>query len=112
MKRDIFQAIADPTRRAILTLIAFQALTPNAMAEKFDMSRQAVSLHIKILHECGLIAIQTQGRERYCKARLEQLTEVAEWIAQYRKHFEMKLDSLDTYLDKLQKQKKYGKPKK
>jgi len=112
VRRDVFQAIADPTRRQIIHLLADQSLNLNSIAENFDMSRQAVSLHIKILHECGLIAIQTQGRERYCKARLEQLTEVAEWIAQYRKHFEMKLDSLDTYLDKLQKQKKYGKPKK
>ena len=65
MKQDIFQAIADPTRRAILTLIAIQALTPNAMAEKFDMSRQAVSKHIKVLHECDLIKPVQSGREIY-----------------------------------------------
>jgi len=112
VRRDVFQAIADPTRRQIIHLLSDQSLNLNAIAENFDMSRQAVSLHIKILHECGLITIQTQGRERFCEARLDKLSEVAEWIAQYRRHWENKLDSLEKYLDKLQKQRKHGKPKK
>lgn len=112
VRRDVFQAIADPTRRQIIHLLSDQSLNLNAIAENFDMSRQAVSLHIKILQECGLITIQTQGRERFCEARLDKLHEVAEWIAQYRRHWENKLDSLEKYLDKLQKQRKHGKPKK
>ncbi len=110
-RRDVFQAIADPTRREIIGMIAKQPLNLNSVAEKFDMSRQAVSLHIKILEECGLIMLKQQGRERLCEARLEALAEVSAWVEQYKQHFEDKLDSLERYLDKLQKQKKYGKKK-
>jgi DNA-binding transcriptional ArsR family regulator len=81
------------------------------VAEKFDMTRQAVSLHVKILEECGLIMLKQQGRERYCEARLEKLGEVSVWIGQYKHHFEQKLDSLEKYLDKIQKQRKHAKRK-
>jgi DNA-binding transcriptional ArsR family regulator len=110
-RRDVFQAIADPTRREIIGLIAKQPLNLNAVAERFDMSRQAVSLHIKILEECGLIMLKQQGRERFCEARLEALGEVSAWVQQYKQHFEDKLDSLERYLERLQKQKKHGKKK-
>jgi len=110
-RRDVFQAIADPTRRQIISLISKQPLNLNSVAEKFDMTRQAVSLHVKILEECGLIMLKQQGRERFCEARLEKLGEVSEWVEQYKQHFEQKLDSLEKYLDKLQKQKKHAKRK-
>lgn len=107
-RRDVFQAIADPTRRAIIGMIAGESLNLNAIAGQFDMTRQAISLHIKILAECGLISIKQQGRERFCEARLEKLNEVSQWIERYRRHWENKLDSLETYLDKLQKDKQHG----
>jgi DNA-binding transcriptional ArsR family regulator len=110
-RRDVFQAIADPTRRQIIGLIAKGQLNLNAVAERFDMSRQAVSLHVKILEECGLITLRQQGRERYCKAKLDGLSEVQHWVEQYRQHWEQKLDSLDKYLVKLQNQRKHGKKK-
>ncbi|HEX6890280.1 MAG TPA: metalloregulator ArsR/SmtB family transcription factor [Chryseolinea sp.] len=110
-RRDVFQAIADPTRREIISLIAKQPLNVNSVAEKFDMTRQAVSLHVKILEECGLIMLKQQGRERFCEARLEKLGEVSAWIEQYKQHFEQKLDSLERYLEKIQKQRKHAKRK-
>ena len=110
-RRDVFQAIADPTRRQIISMISQQPLNVNAVAEKFDMSRQAVSLHVKILEECGLIVLKQQGRERFCEARLEKLSEVSQWVEQYKQHFEQKLDSLEKYLEKLQKQKRHAKRK-
>src|SRR5688572_32828772 len=110
-RRDVFQAIADPTRREIIAMIAKKPLNINSLTEKFDMSRQAVSLHVKILEECGLIALKQLGRERYCEARLKKLGEVSQWVEQYKQHFEQKLDSLEKYLDKLQKQKKHAKRK-
>jgi DNA-binding transcriptional ArsR family regulator len=111
MRRDVFQAIADPTRRAIIHLISEVPLNLNTIAENFDMSRQAISLHIKILDECGLISITAQGRERYCEARLDKLSEVSQWVEQYRQHWEQRLDSLENYLDKLKKQRKHAKGK-
>ena len=108
-RRDVFQAIADPTRRQIISMISQNPLNVNAVAEKFDMSRQAVSLHVKILEECGLIVLKQQGRERFCEARLEKLGEVSQWVEQYKQHFEQKLDSLEKYLHKLQKTKKHAK---
>ena len=84
-RRDAFQAIADPTRRQIINLIAYQPLNLNAIAENFDVSRPAISQHIKILIECGLINIKKNGRERYCEAKLQPLNEVAQWLEQYRK---------------------------
>jgi DNA-binding transcriptional ArsR family regulator len=98
MRRDVFQAIADPTRREIIHVLAHGTLNLNAVAEKFDISRPAVSKHIKILHQCGLVVIRQQGRERYCEANLEKLTEVAQWIDQYRVFWSGKLDALEHFL--------------
>ncbi|MBI3125117.1 MAG: winged helix-turn-helix transcriptional regulator [Ignavibacteriales bacterium] len=106
LRRDVFQAIADPNRREILGLLANQTLTLNGVAEKFKISRPAVSKHIKILNECGLIDIKKEGRERYCEARLEKLNEVSSWVEQYRKFWEEKLDALDDYLTSLQEKEK------
>ena len=100
-RRDVFQAIADPTRREIINLIAFNPLNLNSIAENFDVSRPAISQHIKILTECGLIVIKKQGRERYCEAKLQQLNDVSDWIEQYRKLWEGKFDALDNLLDQL-----------
>ncbi len=105
-RRDVFQAIADPTRRAILGLLALQSLTLNAVAENFNISRPAVSKHVKVLNECGLIEIKQQGRERYCEAKLDKLSEVSDWIEQYKEFWESKLDALEMYLEKIQKDKK------
>ena len=106
MRRDVFQAIADPTRREIINLITHKSLNLNAVAENFNISRPAISKHIKILTECGLIVINKQGRDHYCEARLEKLNEVSNWVEQYRKFWNIKLDALEDYLDKLQKNKK------
>jgi len=100
MRRDVFQAIADPTRREIIHLVSRQSLTQNAVADHFDISRPAVSKHIKILTECGLIVIKQQGRERYCEAQLKQLNEVSAWIEQYREFWTSKLDALGKFLEK------------
>lgn len=101
-RRDVFQAIADPTRREIINLIAYNPLNLNAIAENFDVSRPAISQHIKILTECGLIAIKKQGRERYCEAKLQQLNEVSDWIEKYRKLWEGRFDAMDKLLEELQ----------
>ncbi len=106
MRRDVFQAIADPTRREIINLVAHQSLNLNAVADNFNISRPAISKHIKILTECGLITIRQQGRERYCEAKLDKLNEVQTWVAQYKKFWEQKLDSLDKFLAKTQKNSK------
>ncbi len=106
IRRDVFQAIADPTRREIIRLVAENPLNLNSIAEKFDVSRQAVSLHVKILNECGLISIKKQGRERYCEAKLDQLVEVAQWVEQYKQFWEERFKSLDKYLAKVQANKK------
>lgn len=98
-RRDVFQAIADPTRRQIIGLVASGSHNLNAIAENFDMSRQAISLHIKILTECGLVQIRQQGRERYCEAKLEKLNEVSAWVEQYRQFWTNKLDALEKFLD-------------
>ena len=112
MRRDVFQAIADPTRREILNIVAHQTLNVNSVAENFDVSRAAIYKHMKILTECGLIVVKQQGRERYCEGRLEKLSVIAEWVEQYRQFWAAKLDSLETYLDQLQrKKKKYGRKK-
>src|ERR1700741_498316 len=105
MRRDVFQAIADPTRRAIISMIAAESMNLNAVAENFDVSRPAISKHIKILTECGLIVINQQGRERYCEAKLDKLNDVSKWVEQYREFWTTKLDSLEAYLDTLQKKK-------
>jgi DNA-binding transcriptional ArsR family regulator len=106
MKPDIFQAIADPTRRAILTLIAIQSLTPNAMAEKFDMSRQAVSKHIKVLQECELIKPEPSGREIYYHFNPKKMQELDDWIAQFRKIWETQFNQLDNVLSIIKKKRK------
>jgi len=100
IRRDVFQAIADPTRRDIINLLAQQPLNLNAVADNFDISRPAVSKHIKILTECGLITIKQQGRERFCKANLKKLEQVATWTDQYRAFWTSKLDALENFLDK------------
>jgi DNA-binding transcriptional ArsR family regulator len=102
MRRDVFQAIADPTRRAIINMIAYESLNLNSVAEHFDVSRPAISKHIKILTECGLITIKQKGRERYCEAKLEQLSEVSDWVEQYRKIWTNRFDALENYLQELQ----------
>tara|TARA_R100001460_G_scaffold104096_1_gene149603 strand:+ start:108 stop:485 length:378 start_codon:yes stop_codon:yes gene_type:complete len=101
MKRDIFQAIADPTRRAILVLIATQALTPNALADQFDITRQAVSKHIKILNECELLNQEKVGREIYYELKIDKMKEVDQWLEQFRKIWENRFDQLDDLLTKL-----------
>ncbi len=106
MRRDIFQAIADPTRREIINMIAQHSLNLNAVAENFEISRPAISKHIKILTECGLITIKQKGRERFCEAKLDELNEVSVWVDQIKKHWTAKLDSLDNYLNKIQSKNK------
>jgi DNA-binding transcriptional ArsR family regulator len=106
-RRDVFQAIADPTLRQIINLIAYQSMNLNAIADNFDISRPAISNHIKILSECGIISIEQVGRERYCRIQPANLKEVADWVEPLRELWEQKLDSFEAYLHKLQ-----SKPKK
>lgn len=106
MRRDVFQAIADPTRRAIITLIALQAMTPNAIAEHFDISRQAVSKHLQILSECELVHTNQQGREIYYHLELKKMKEIDKWLSQFRKMWETKFSQLDNVLANLKKNKK------
>ena len=106
MRRDIFQAIADPTRRAIIVLIALQAMTPNALAEHFDTSRQAVSKHLRILTECELIEQDYQGREIYYKLQVDKMKEIDQWLEQFRKIWETRFNQLDKVLATIKKQKK------
>lgn len=98
MRRDVFQAIADPTRREIINMLAKEQMNLNAVADRFEISRPAISKHIRILRECGLVAIQQKGRERFCRADLEKLKEVAEWTAMFRSFWTQKLHSLDDFL--------------
>lgn len=106
MRRDIFQAIADPTRRAILVLIAAQAMTPNALAEHFDTTRQAVSKHLRILTECELVKQEYQGREIYYQLEINKMKEIDKWIEQFRKIWETRFNQLDKVLSTLKKQKR------
>ena len=109
-RRDVFQAIADPTRRQIINLIAHQSLNLNAIADNFKVSRPAISNHIKILNECGIVTISQIGRERYCKIQPKNLKVVADWVEPLRELWEQKLDSFEEYLNKLQsKTNKHGK---
>jgi DNA-binding transcriptional ArsR family regulator len=106
IRRDVFQAIADPTRRAIIGLIAIQAMTPNALAEHFDTSRQAVSKHIKILAECELVKYEQSGREIYYHFNPEKMKEVDEWLEPLRSIWESQFNQLDNLLSTIKKQKK------
>jgi DNA-binding transcriptional ArsR family regulator len=105
MRRDVFQAIADPTRRAIITLIALQAMTPNAIAENFDTTRQAVSKHLRILTECQLVKQEQQGREIYYSLEIEKMKEMDNWLAQFREIWETRYNQLDEVLSTIKKQK-------
>ena len=102
-RRDIFQAIADPTRRAIIALIALQAMTPNAIAENFLTTRQAVSKHLRILTECELIRQEQKGREIYYSLEIEKMKEIDKWLEQYRKIWEARFEQLDELLAEMQK---------
>jgi len=106
MRRDVFQAIADPTRRAIITLIALQAMTPNAIAEHFDSSRQAVSKHLRILTECELVKQEQQGREIYYQLEIKKMKEIDKWLEQFRKIWEERFNQLDKVLSTIKKNKK------
>lgn len=103
-RRDVFQAIADPTRRAIIALLALQAMTPNALAEQFDTTRQAVSKHLKILAECELVKQENKGREIYYRLEIEKMKEIDEWLEQYRKIWETRFNQLDDVLTKIKEQ--------
>ncbi|HEV2829133.1 MAG TPA: metalloregulator ArsR/SmtB family transcription factor [Pyrinomonadaceae bacterium] len=105
MRRDVFQAIADPTRRAIIALLALQAMTPNALAEHFDTTRQAVSKHLRILTECELVKQEHQGREIYYQLEIEKMKEIDKWLEQYRKIWETRFSQLDDVLATIKKQK-------
>ena len=110
-RRDVFQAIADPTRREILNLLAFQSLNLNTIAENFDVSRPAISQHIKILSECGLIIIRQQGRERYCNASLQPLAEIADWMEPYREFWAHQFDKLDSVLEDMKEESRKSRKK-
>jgi len=112
MRRDVFQAIADPTRRKIINMVAHRSMNVNAVAGNFDVSRTAIYKHVKILTECGLIVIKQQGRERFYEARLEKLHEISDWVEQYRQFWSERFDALENYLNQMQsKDKKKGKLK-
>ncbi|MEX6689345.1 metalloregulator ArsR/SmtB family transcription factor [Danxiaibacter flavus] len=106
MRRDIFQAIADPTRRAIITLIALQAMTPNAIADNFQTTRQSVSKHLRILTECELVKQEQHGREIYYSLEIEKMKEIDKWLDQFRQIWKTKFNQLDNVLSTLKKQKK------
>ena len=99
MNRDVFQAIADPTRRAIIALVAMQAMTPNAIAAHFDTSRQAVSKHLRILTECELVQQEQRGREIYYSLEIDKMKEIDEWLEQYRKIWESRYEQLSEVLE-------------
>ncbi len=103
MRRDVFQAIADPTRRSILRSLTTASQNVNTLADQFDMTRQAVSLHVKYLRECGLVNIERQGRERYCHLDAQKLADVADWLEPFRQLWEGRFKQLDNLLDELQK---------
>lgn len=105
MRRDIFQAIADPTRRGIIALIALQAMTPNAIAENFHITRQAVSKHLRILTECELVKQEFKGREIYYQLEIDKMKELDTWLEQFRKLWEIRFSQLDDLLSTIKKQK-------
>lgn len=103
MRRDIFQAVADPTRRAIVLLLAVQAMTPNSIAEHFDTTRQAVSKHLRILTECELVKQQQQGREIYYHLEAEKMKEIEKWLEKFRQIWQTRFSQLDEVLEQLKK---------
>lgn len=105
-RRDVFQAIADPTRREIIGLIVKKPQNLNTLAENFDVSRPAISQHVKLLVECGLVVIRQVGRERYCEAQLQKLDEVTAWVNKYQQFWQQKFDALDKYLESVEAKKK------
>ena len=105
MRRDVFQAIADPTRRAIIALIALQAMTPNAIAENFNTTRQSASKHLRILTECELVKQTQQGREIYYSLEIDKMKEIDKWLEQYRKIWETRFNQLDHLLSTIKKTK-------
>jgi DNA-binding transcriptional ArsR family regulator len=106
MRRDIFQAVADPTRRAIIVLIALQAMTPNAIAKHFDTTRQAVSKHLRILTECELVKQEHQGREIYYSLEIDKMKEIEKWLEQFKKIWESRFNQLDKVLSTIKKTEK------
>lgn len=104
MKRDVFQAIADPTRRAIIALVALHAMTPNAIAEHFDTTRQAISKHLRVLTECELVRQEQKGREIYYSLEIDKMKEIDEWLDQYRKIWEMRFEQLGEVLEVMKKE--------
>jgi DNA-binding transcriptional ArsR family regulator len=105
-RRDVFQAIADPTRRAIITLIAVQAMTPNAIAEHFDSTRQAISRHLRVLTQCELVRPKYEGREIYYQLEIDKLNEIDKWLEQFRKIWESRFQKLDHLISTIKKKKK------
>src|SRR5687767_7814006 len=105
IRRDVFQAIADPTRRAIIGLIALQAMTPNALAENFHITRQAVSKHLRVLTECELVTQEYKGREIYYRLELDKMKEIDKWLEQFRKLWETSFNQLDDLLSTIKEQK-------
>ena len=106
MRRDIFHAIADPTRRAIIVLIASQAMTPNAIADNFNTTRQAVSKHLRILTECEIVKQEQKGREIFYSLEIDKMKEIDKWLEQFRKIWETQFNQLDKVLSTIKKQKK------
>ena len=106
MRRDVFQGIADPTRRAIIALIAVQAMTPNAIAEHLDTTRQAVSKHLRILTECELVSAEQRGREIYYSLEIDKMKEIDKWMEQYRRIWKTRFDQLDEVLVGMKRQQK------
>ena len=111
MRRDVFQAIADPTRRAIIALIALQAMTPNAIAEHFETSRQAVSKHLRILTECELVTQEQKGREIYYRLEIEKMLEIDKWLKHVQETWEGNFKRLDALLAELKQQEKQERKK-
>lgn len=110
MRRDVYQAIADQTRRDIINLLAKESLNLNTLADNFQISRSAVSQQVKILAECGLVIIRQEGRERYCEARLQSLSQVSNWLEQYRQLWEERLDVMENLVEELETRRKKNKP--
>lgn len=109
MKRDVFQAIADPTRRAIIALVAVQAMTPNALAQHFDSTRQAVSKHLRILTECEIVTQEQKGREIYYRLEIDKMKEIDEWLEQYRKIWESRFEQLGEVLEVMKRDRQQDK---